>query len=353
MSPTHYGGRTDNPKMHTNRAYGYLPPQPAFTSPAKSKVLPTVPDSSYYVIEKASFDDPEPQPDKAVLSDEQKLRSSPQESDPGYEYIKDTVPAEPVSAYSTTPTKNGSTVTISKPNPKPVSTERFREEGYTLMQSVGHLQPVSSQSDPTLPSPESPMDVSKTLKRLSRFNSDQMGHLIDMLRRTISAQPQNGNDPIPEQATVPAVTTPPLRPPKPTQSDPTIPKASESSSLSKSRERPSQLNLSTSENNEGVSLRGSQEHSVYVNSISLAGEEENGKSSEREREREREEVSVPTLVVEQTDEESAPSVQRRKSVGLLNTAETVNAIKFKLGEATILQDSYYKGGHEFIEFPQF
>ena len=77
------------------------------------------------------------------------------------------------------------------------------------------------------------MDVSKTLKRLSRFNSDQMGHLIDMLRRTISAQPQNGNDPIPEQATVPAVTTPPLRPPKPTQSDPTIPKAS-GSSLSKS-----------------------------------------------------------------------------------------------------------------------
>ena len=70
---------------------------------------------------------------------------------------------------------------------------------------------------------------------------------------------------------------------------------------------------------------------MYVNSISLAGEEENGKSSERERERE--EVSVPTLVVEQTDEESAPSVQRRKSVGLLNTAETVNAIKFKLGEA--------------------
>ena len=83
-------------------------------------------------------------------------------------------------------------------------------------------------------------------------------------------------------------------------------------------------------------MRGSQEHSVYVNSISLAGEEENGKSSEREREREREEVSLPTLVVEQTDEESAPSVQRRKSVGLLNTAETVNAIKFKLGEATIL-----------------
>ena len=242
------------------------------------------------------------------------------------------MPAESVSAYSTTPTKNGSTVTISKPNPKPVSTERFREEGYTLMQSVSHLQPVPSKSDPTLPSPESPMDVSK--KRLSRFNSDQMGHLIDMLRRTISTQPQNGNDPIPKQAAVPAVIIPLLRLPKPTQSDPTIPKAS-GSFLSKSRERPSQLSLSTSEN-EGVSLHGSQEHSVYVNSISLAGEEENGKGSEREREREREEASVPTLVVEQTDEESAPSVQRRKSVGLLNTAETVNAIKFKLGEATIL-----------------
>ena len=80
-------------------------------------------------------------------------------------------------------------------------------------------------------------------------------------------QPRNRNDPIPEQAAIPAVTTPPPRLPKPTPSDPTIPKAS-GSSLSKSRERPSQLSLSTSEN-EGVSLHGSQEHSVYVNSISL------------------------------------------------------------------------------------
>lgn len=341
VSPTHYGEGTDNPKMHANRAYDYLPPQPAaaFTSPTKSKVLPTaVPDSSYYVIEKALFDDPEPQPDiKAVLSNEQKLRSSSQESDPGYDYIKDTVPVESVSAYSTTPTKNGSTAhtTISNPNPRSRSTvEGFREEGYTLMQSVGHLQPVSSKSDPTLPSPESPMDVSKTLKRLSRFNSDQMGHLIDMLRMTISAQSQNGSGPITEQAAIPAVTTPPPRPPKPTQSDPKLPKASGSASLAKSRERPSQLSLST-EVNESVtsSLHANQEHSVYVNSMSLAGEEEDGKSSKKERERE--EVSVPTLVVEPTDEESAPPVQRRKSMGLLNTAETANAIKFKLGEAFI------------------
>ena len=330
---SNHGEGTDFPKMQNNRAYGYLPPQPAFTS-HESNVLPAVPDSSYYVIEKASFDDPEPHSEETDRRNEPKLRASSQESDPGYDYIKDTEP-EPTSVYSTTPTKNGSTSTITtKLNTQQSSTNRFREEGYTLMQSVGHLQPISSTSDPTLPSPESPMDVSKTLKRLSRFNSDQMEHLIDMLRMTIATQPQNGNGPIPEQAAVPAMTTPPPRPPKPAQSDLAISRASGSASLAKSRERPSQLSLSSDHVNEDVSLHGSQEHSVYVNSIPLASENENGKSGEGEKEREG--VSVPTLVVESTDHEvSAPPVQRRKSAGLLNTAETANAIKFKLGEAML------------------
>lgn len=332
---SNHGEGTDFPKMQNNRAYGYLPPQPAFTS-HESTVLPTVPDSSYYVIEKASFDDTEPHTEEADHRDEPKPRASSQESDPGYDYIKDTEP-EPASAYSITPTKSGSTATIiTKLNPQLSSTDRFREEGYTLMQSVGHLQPISSRSDPTLPSPESPMDVSKTLKRLSRFNSDQMEHLIGMLRMTIATQPQNGNSPTPEQAAVPAVATPPPRPPKPTQSDPAISKAAGSASLAKSRERPSQLSLSSDRVNEDVTLHSSQEHSVYVNSIPLAGEKENGKSGKGEGEREG--VSVPTLVVESTDHvESALPVQHRKSAGLLNTAETANAIKFKLGEAMLYQ----------------
>ena len=133
------------------------------------------------------------------------------------------------------------------------SVERFREEGYTLMQSVGHLQPTSSRSsDPTLPSPESPMDVSKTLKRLSRFNSDQMEHLIDMLRMTIATHPElrMGNGSIQEQlaVTVPAAMIPaPPRPPKATQSNLAISNALESASLAKIKpqERPSQLSLST------------------------------------------------------------------------------------------------------------
>ena len=77
MSPNH-GGGTDFLKMLSNRAYGYLPPQPAptFTS-HESKALPpaTVPDSSYYVIEKASFDDPEPHIEEMNHRDESKLRS--------------------------------------------------------------------------------------------------------------------------------------------------------------------------------------------------------------------------------------------------------------------------------------
>ena len=335
--------------MQSNSAYGYLPPQPAaaYTS-HESTALPltdtvTVPDSSYYEIE-ASFDDPKPQAEETDHRVEPKPRLSSQESDPGYEYIKDTVPEpepEPVlSVYSSTPTKDGSTATVTaKLNPQQSFGDRFREEGYTLMQSAGHLQPISStSSDPTLPSPESPMDVSKTLKKLSRFNSDQMEHLIDMLRMTIAThdQPQGGNGPtIFTQTAVPAtVTTPPPRPPKPTQSEPALSKASGSTSLVNSRERPSQLSLSTDHVNEGVGIHSSQEHSVYVNSILLAGEKESGRSSEGEREGEG--VTVPTLVVESTDfEESAPPVQRKKSVGLLNTAATANAIKFKLGE-TIL-----------------
>ena len=203
------------------------------------------------------------------------------------------------------------------------------------MQSVGFLQPISSRSsDPTLPSPESPMDVSKTLKRLSRFNSDQMEHLIDMLRRTVATQPQNGNGPVPEKAAaVRAVITPPPRPPKP---DPAISKASSGSaaSLTNFRQRPSQLRLSTDSMNGDSSMHGGQEHSVYVNTVPLASERENGKADKGEGEREG--MSVPTLVVESTDhEESAPPMQRRKSAGLLNTAETANAIKFKLGEAML------------------
>ena len=335
--------------MQNNSAYGYLPPQPAAAfSSHESKALPltdTVPDSSYYEIE-ASFDDSKPRAEETNRRVEPKPRLSSQESDPGYEYIKDAVPepeAEPVlSVYSSTPTKDGSTATVTaKLDPQLSSGDRFREEGYTLMQSAGHLQPISStSSDPTLPSPESPMDVSKTLKKLSRFNSDQMEHLIDMLRMTIAThdQPQGGNGAtIPTQTAVPApVTTPPPRPPKPTQSDPALSKASESGSTSlvNSRERPSQLSLSTDHVNEGAGIHGSQEHSVYVNSIPLAGEKESGRSGEGEREGEG--VTVPTLVVESTDfEESAPPVQRKKSVGLLNTAATANAIKFKLGETTL------------------
>ena len=83
--------------------------------------------------------------------------------------------------------------------------------------------------------------------------------------------------------------------------------------------------------NEDVNSHSSQEHLVYVNAIpALVGEKENGRSDKGEREREREGVTVPTLVVELTDheEESASPAQLRKSVGLLNTAETANAIKF-------------------------
>ena len=194
------GEGTDFPKMQNNTAYGYLPPQSTTASAvaatyasdkAKIPALPpavSVPDSSYYVIEKAFLsDNPEPRTKEAShYRDEPKPRPLSQESDPGYDYIKDTVPEpapEPVSTYSTTGTltKNSSTVAVStKLNPELSSMDRLREEEYTLMQSVGFLQPISSRSsDPTLPSPESPMGVSKTLNRLSRFNSDQMEHLID------------------------------------------------------------------------------------------------------------------------------------------------------------------------------
>ena len=158
------------------------------------------------------------------------------------------------------------------------------------MQSVGlppaHILQIICM---TLPSPESPMDVSKTLKRLSRFNLDQIEHLIDMLRMTIATQPQNGNGSIPELAAVmvPAVTTPPPRPSKPTQSDPAISKTLESASLAKikSREQPSQLSLSTECVNKDVSAHSSQEHLVYVNAIpALVGEKENGRSDKGERE---------------------------------------------------------------------
>ena len=97
------------------------------------------------------------------------------------------------------------------------------------------------------------------------------------------------------------------------------------------------MSLSIERVNEDVSSHSNQEHLVYVNAIpALVGEKENERSDKGEREQEKEGVTAPTLVVESTDhEEESALAQHRKSVELLNTAETANAIKFKLGEAII------------------
>ena len=145
------GEETDFPKMQNNRAYGDLPPQPttavatAFASDkTKIPTLPpavTVPDSSYYVIEKAFLsDDPEPRTKEAGhYRDEPKPRPLSQESDPGYDYIKDTMPEpapEPASTSSTTGTlikSNSSTAAVSTKlnDPELSSMDRLKEEEYT------------------------------------------------------------------------------------------------------------------------------------------------------------------------------------------------------------------------------
>ena len=298
--------------MHHNRAYGYVPTESYVTRQSKSDI-------------------PEVKLVEPFPSDQLKfnVRSTSQDPDSAYYYIKDPVSEFKLLSSSKQDTKSVMTT-------KQVSTSSAREEDYTQMRPAGGLRPTTS--DPSLASPESPMIVSNTLKRLSRFNSDQMEHLIEMLKTTFVTQPQVGRSSIPEQAaaTVSHSVTPPPRPPKPapkaTQRDP----ATFSEAAQMSRERPSQLSLPTSQNGGDHSKHqannDSHEHSLYMNALPAAGEEE---ESGNGREKEEKEVPVPTLVVEPTDEDSAPPVQRKKSVGLLTTAETANALKFKLGKFTI------------------
>ena len=352
----------DDPGMHLNVAY-----EPVAIS-TKGRQLPAEPTSSL-ATGKAEL--------KPVLDDQ---RSSNLQDDPGYYYVKDAV-------KSCSPPNHGKGDTKTAITSQLVSTGNVRDDNYNQMQQSGGLHTTSS--DPSLSSSESPVIVAKTLKRLSRFNSDQMEHLIEMLKTTFVSLPQNDKS-IPEQAAVSQSVTPPPRPPKPTNCN--------ISASSSARERPSQLSLTMSKNgcshHQPQNNNGSPEQPPYVNTLpATANKEESGNGREKERESVtilvvepndedsappvhcrsttdgdqlqpqnhngnhtcshygntlpaagedvngtcgekeilNEGVSVPSLVVEPTDEDSAPPVQHKKSVGLLTTAETANALKFKLG----------------------
>ena len=274
----------------------------------------------------------EQQPDRQVTSDHLNETSVSEDlNDSGAYYcIKDPVP---MSKRSTSPPMHHTIGNGALKSTALTKSVHVQEEEYTEMQSAGHLHPTTTH--PSLPSPESPMGVSNTLKRLSRFNSKQMEHLIEMLKTTFVDQPQNNSLSLAVQedtpihnATVQRQTGPGL-----THDDPAI--NSKASDLQNSRERPLQLNLSVSDAKSGhIQTHGNYEESVYS---TIADEEFSSRSEDQQKDGG--EVSIPTLVVEPShdhDEDSVQPKQRQKSAGLLSTAANANAIKFKLGKLIIV-----------------
>ena len=292
------------PPQTTQSAVGHKPPT---SQPQSSKSIPTTTEQP-----RKATTVPEIQGDDAEL----------------YSYIEDPEPDYSVATHPS-PQKGGTAKKVE-------ATGTVREDGYTQMRSVGHLHPGPLLKSSQLSSPESPMGVTKTLERLSRFKPDQMEHLIKMLKTTVPTTAQ-GDSGAPVGTSV--TDTPPPRPPKPvdTQNGP-----SKSKMFAQSRERPSQLSLTTSETN---SYDGQESASVYVNTIPPARVEglvtkevmatnEALATEEALSEKEVEGSAVPTLVVhsEPADTDSAQPVHRKMSQGLLTTAENTNAIKFKLGK---------------------
>ena len=322
-----------SPNMFNNKAYNFLP-SPEFVRNENSQpvsIVPTPSISSTKVTPVKPVGIPEQTPLKPVapVTNQPHLESPTYEvpiNDVGlYYYIDDPAPKLESDIPLTSHRKDkGKSVATPAVVPTTSTSTKDSEDYYTEMDTaVSYLRPSTSDAGPQ--SPESPISVAKALKRLSRFNSDQMEHLIEMLRTTVVEFPlQSASNPTPESAATNTchVATPPPRPPKPSRSDPVTEK--ESQSLLNSRERPSQLSLPL---NEAV------EPYVYVNTIPMGSGKKNGKNKEPAIEKkDGEEVSVPKLVVESTDDDSTAPVQRRKSEGLLTTAATANAIKFKLGE---------------------
>lgn len=336
---------------HRNKAYNYLPPPPDFSTNGMNPSITLAPTLSNRPVQVNKPVAPEYQPVKPVIAapafdlphHEVSTVLDDSSNDYCYDYIKDDV-LEPKSMDAPTSTGNEGGDTATKSTKALVATISIPTskstdiEDYTKMQSApsGHLRPAS---DPCLPSPESPFSVIKALNRLSRFNSEQMEHLIEMLKMTVvdPSQTANNSTPGPDKSGTTCTgsshnshsKTPPPRPPKPSQSDTasTSRVSTSNSNLVSSRERPSQLSLSTSQENV-------EQSTVYVNTHLVTGGRSSRASEEKAAEKEGESGQlVPTLVVESTDGDSAVPVERRKSEGLLTTTATANAIKFKLGES--------------------
>ena len=263
VSPNHSDRKgTDSPEMQTNKAYGYLTPQPttavatAFTS-YKPKIPELPPAVADYVI----TDDHESRTEEAGHRDEPKPRPL---SDPGYDFTKNTTVPEPA------PENRLSHFTSNQ-------MEHLRRTDATQPQNLG--------SGPIQPQEKAAA-----------------------VRASVTTPP-------------PRLPKPTLSDPAISKAS-----SGSAASLANSRQQQSQLSLSTDSVSayDDIISHSSRERSGYVNTIPLASEKENGKGIKGEGERVG--ISVPTLVIESTDhEESAPPVQHRKSAGLLSTAETANA----------------------------
>ena len=332
-SPPH--DKKDSPKMCDNPAYSQLQLPPSRAAISKETFLPPqVTEAAVgHVHTMSATPTQQLQSIKPVTGsiEQAPKRTTLEEThevDTGlYSYIEDPEPEYTVPALDSIQQSDGATK-LAAATTKVNSTGVVREEEYTQMRPVSYLHPGASTTNPQLSSPESPMGVTKTLERLSRFKPDQMEHLINMLKTTIPTSAQGGS-------TVPNGPgdgdNPPPRPPKPptTQNGPTR----SEDVLTKSRERPSQLCLLTGEAN---LYDGQEAPSVYVNILPQTCEEGNTKDGGSV-DKETKENAVPTLVVhsEPTDEESTLPIAkpvRKISQGLLTTAENTNAIKFKLGK---------------------
>ena len=194
-----------------------------------------------------------------------------------------------------------------------------------FQQSASNSNLLDSSADQGAPT------IISALKMLSRFDSSQMEHLIEMVTQTEDMTSHSNLNDSSSSVNCGAMTPPQnLRQTPSNKSVPVLTKTS--SADSEFRRRPTQLSLSLSMNE--TRFKQSQDaHSLQCNDTTATVNGDAGGKRE---------VTAPSVVVEST--ESAPPKQCERSDGRLKAPESSNAMRFQLGKPchnNIIISSYY------------
>ena len=194
------------------------------------------------------------------------------------------------------------------------------EEEQSRVQRKPSLRPSASNLN-LVDSSAGTSTIVSALKMLSRFDSSQMEHLIEMAKLTAGMESPDDLD---NSAMVSQEPTPIPQHLSQFRNKQNLPKfnALEQSPLASKefKKRPTQLNLSS----------GFWEEEVHTQCDDTTAAQLNGDAAGRRGAEEKREAATPSFVIE-SDQSETPKQQLKRSDGLLKAPESSNAMKFKLG----------------------